>query len=145
MTIHDDEPIAATEDERPALNKIENILKNVHSIPKLVSPDGEKIELPRAVLDALQQVVNELAHERAVAIVPVNKELTMQEAADLLNVSRPYLIKLLEQGELPFFKVGSHRRIRLDDLMEYRKRHHEAQKHAINEIAQLSQEYGIYD
>jgi excisionase family DNA binding protein len=145
MTIHDDEPIVATEDERPALNKIEDVLKNVHSIPKLVSPDGEKIELPRSVLDALQQVVNELAHERAVAIVPVNKELTTQEAADLLNVSRPYLIKLLEQGELPFFKLGTHRRIRLDDLMEYRKRRDEERERGLAELTQLSQEYGLYD
>jgi len=145
MTIHDDEPIAATENERPVLNKIEGVLENVHHVPKLVGPDGEEIELPRSVLDVLQQVVYELAHDRAVAVVPVNKELTTQEAANLLNVSRPYLIKLLEQGELPFFKVGSHRRIRLNDLLEYRKRRHEEQERAINEIAQISQEFGLYD
>src|SRR5438128_9896051 len=114
MSVQAYEPIAATESERSVLNQIEGVLENAHSVLKLVSPDGEEIELPRSVFHILQQIVYHLAHGRAVTVVPLNKELTTQEAADLLNVSRPYLIKLLEEGELPYFKVGSHRRIRFN-------------------------------
>jgi excisionase family DNA binding protein len=145
MSVQAFEPIAATESERPILNKIEGVLENVHRVPKLIGPEGEEIELPRSLFHILQQVVYHLAHGRVVTVMPLNKELTTQEAADLLNVSRPYLIKLLEEGKLPFFKVGTHRRIRFDDLMEYKKRRHDERRRALAEMAQMSQELGLYD
>ena len=122
MTALEREPITATDSERPALSKIEGVLENVNRVPKLMSPNGEEIELPESLSQVLRQLVYYLAQGRAVTIVPLNRELTTQEAADILNVSRPYLIKLLEQGEIPFAKTGTHRRIRVDDLMEYKKR-----------------------
>jgi excisionase family DNA binding protein len=71
--------------------------------------------------------------------------VTAQEAADILNVSRPFLIKLLEEEKIPFIKVGTHRRIRFSDLMDYKQRRDEKRERALEEIAQLSQELGIYD
>ncbi len=82
---------------------------------------------------------------RAIFIVPGNKELTTQEAADILNVSRPYLVKLLERGEIPFIKLGTHRRIRFSDLMRYKKRRDAERERALGEIARMSQELGMYD
>lgn len=85
-------------------------------MPKLVGPQGEEIILPQSVFRVLQRIVFHMMLGRAITIVPINKELSTQEAADMLNVSRPYLIKLLEEGHIPFNKVGTHRRIRFSDL-----------------------------
>ena len=145
MAVLEDEPIMASESEEPALYKIKGVLDNDNNVPKLVGPDGEIIELPKSVYQVLQQIVDHMMHGRAIFIVPGNKELTTQEAADILNVSRPYLVKLLEQGEIPFVKTGTHRRIRFSDLMRYKK-HRDAERHRkLTELTQMSQELGLYD
>ena len=145
MSVLEHEPITAHESERPALNQIEDVLNNGHRIPKLVGPYGEEIELPQSVFQVLRHIIYHMMRGRAIFIVPENKELTTQEAADLLNVSRPYLIKLLEQEKIPFVYVGTHRRIRFSDLMQYKARRDAEREHALNEIAQMSQELGLYD
>jgi excisionase family DNA binding protein len=145
MTVPGREPIAATDSERPALSRIGDILGNVNRVPKLVDPDGEEIELPKSVFQVLRQLVYHLAHDRVVTVVPVNKELTTQEAANILNVSRPYLIKLLEQGDIPFTKTGTHRRIQFSDLMEYKKHRDSERRKGLAELTQLSQELGLYN
>ncbi len=145
MTVQGQEPIAATDSERPALSRIEGVLDNANHVPKLVGPNGEEIELPQSVFQVLRQLVYYLAHDRVVTIVPVNKELTTQEAADMLNVSRPYLIKLLEQGDIAFTKTGTHRRIRFSDLMEYKKHRDSERRKGLAELTQLSQELGLYN
>ena len=145
MPVLEHEPITASESEQPALRKIENALENFNRGPKLIGPHGEEIPLPKSVFLVLQRIVFHLMQGRAVTIVPINKELTTQEAADILNVSRPYLIKLLEQGEIPFIKTGTHRRIRFSDLMEYKKHRDEERERGLAELTQLSQELGLYD
>lgn len=113
--------------------------------PKLVGPAGEEIPLPASVHRALRQVVHRLAQRDAVVVWPVQKDLTTQEAADLLNVSRPYLIQRLERGEIPYTKTGSHRRVKLSDLLAYRDRR-DAERHAaLDRLTQLSEELGLYD
>ena len=82
---------------------------------------------------------------RAVSIVPINKELTTQEAADILNISRPYLVKLLEAGQIPFTKVGSHRRVRFSDVLAYQKQRENERKQALAEIAHISEDAELYD
>jgi excisionase family DNA binding protein len=81
----------------------------------------------------------------SISIVPINKELSTQEAADILNVSRPFLVKLLESGVIPFVKVGTHRRIRFIDLMEYKKHRDEETQKGLIEIMRISEEEGLYD
>jgi len=145
MTALEREPITATDSERPALSRIEGVLENINRVPKLLSPNGEEIELPKSLSQVLRQLVYYLAQGRAVTIVPLNRELTTQQAADILNVSRPYLIKLLEQGEIPFARTGTHRRIRVDDLMEYKKRRDAERRRGMAELTQMSQELGLYN
>jgi excisionase family DNA binding protein len=97
------------------------------------------------VFHVLQQVIYHMIRGRAIFIVPEHKELTTQEAADILNVSRPYLIKLLEQNEMPFVKVGTHRRILFSELMNYKKLRDAERRRGLDEMARMSQEFGLYD
>ena len=145
MPVIQNEPITASESEQPALRKLDRTLENSNPGSMLIGPNGEQIPLPPSLFLVLRRIVYHMTQGRAVTIVPINKEMSTQEAADILNVSRPYLIKLLEQGDIPYTKVGTHRRIHLSDLMEYKKRRDAERERAINEIARISQEAGLYD
>lgn len=111
---------------------------------KLVDASGRETELPPVLHAILSQVIHLLAQDRAVAIVPYNKLLTTQEAADLLNVSRPYLVKLLESNAIPYEMVGTHRRIRFSDLMRYRDQRDAGRRRALTRLTQQSQRLGFY-
>lgn len=76
--------------------------------------------------------------------MPSNKYLTTQEAADILNVSRPYVVKLLEQGDIPYVKAGAHRRIRFDDLMAYKARRDATRRSALSRLTRMSEDLGLY-
>lgn len=101
---------------------------------------AHQVELPTSALRLLLDILAELAEGNAVRVVPIHAELTTQEAADMLNVSRPHLVKLLEEGALPFHRTGKHRRIRFADLMDYRAQRIEASEQAMTELAQQAQE-----
>lgn len=136
-------PVTADEDERGQLSEIERLMQDEQA-PKLVGASGQQLDLPAPALTLLRELVHQLAHDQAVAVVATGKELTTQEAADILNVSRPYLVKLLEQGEIPFAMVGTHRRILVRDLLAYKRRRDAARRQALVELTQLSQEWGLY-
>ncbi|MHB1731491.1 MAG: helix-turn-helix domain-containing protein [Leptospirillum sp.] len=131
------------------MNRIKSMLRAEVLIkkpsPKIVSSGGESIVLPEPLFELLQEVVEILAKGDAVSIVPVHKELTTQQAADLLNVSRPYLVSLLEKGEIPFTKTGGHRRIKFADLMGYKNKRDEERRKKLAELTKLSEEYGLYE
>jgi excisionase family DNA binding protein len=106
----------------------------------LLSPDGERIDIPDSAFEALRIIIEAMANGQPITLVPHDKELTSQEAADILHVSRPHLIMLLERGDLPFHRVGTHRRIRIDDVLAYRDRHDAERKAALDDVARLSEE-----
>ncbi len=105
--------------------------------------EAHQVELPTTALRLLLEILAELAAGNAVQVVPVHAELTTQEAADLLGVSRPYLVKLLEDGKLPFHRTGKHRRVRFADLMAYKAARDEASEAAMTDLAREAQALGM--
>ena len=104
---------------------------------------AHRVELPTSALRLLVDILAELAEGNAVKVVPVHAELTTQEAADMLNVSRPHLVKLLEEGALPFHRVGKHRRVRFADLMQFKAQRDQASEDAMAALAKQAQELGM--
>ncbi len=104
---------------------------------------GEDLIIPRQAVELLRDILAGMSAGKTINIVPMASELTTQQAADFLNVSRPYLIGLLEQKELNYTLVGTHRRIRFDDLLTYREKMVNRSKAAMDELMKLSQELGI--
>ena len=104
----------------------------------------DALVVPREAAVLLAKVLGFLANGEGVNVIPDTAELTTQQAAEFLNVSRPHLIKLLESGEIPFRLVGTHRRVRFRDLREYKSRDDLARRHAADELTQLTQELGLY-
>ncbi|WP_344983154.1 helix-turn-helix domain-containing protein [Deinococcus rubellus] len=100
-------------------------------------------DLPSSVGDLVQRLLSEIAQGHAVQLLPVEAELRTQEAAELLGISRPHLVKLLDEGQLPSWKVGTHRRIRLDDVLTYREQRMAARLQALQELADLDQALGL--
>lgn len=113
------------------------------SLTLVVAGREQTIVLPPAALRLLRRILGEMAAGNPVALIPHRAELTTQQAADLLNVSRPHLIGLLEGGEIPHRKVGTHRRVLLEHLIEYRRRSRERSERALQELADLSQELDL--
>ncbi|GLZ08680.1 excisionase [Actinomadura sp. NBRC 104412] len=103
----------------------------------------EALVLPRRAVSLLAYVLSQAAAGRGVSVMPSHAELTTQQAANMLNVSRPYLIGLLETGKIPYRLVGRHRRIRWDDLMAFRRESEAQSRAAADELAELGQELGI--
>lgn len=138
--------VSAEESEQHTLAQIEALLSADRGAetPKLVGAQGEELALPESVVALLRQVVHQLVRHKVVTIVPLNRELTTTEAADLLNVSRPYLIRLLDQGAIPYTRTGTHRRIRFDHLMRYKAERDAAREQALDELTRLNQEMGLY-
>lgn len=134
-------------DERAAANQLRQILASqggdaAGQTLRLLDEHGKAAEivLAPAISQVLMELLRHIGSGEAVTLVPVSEMLTTQQAADLLNVSRPYLISLLERGEIPFHLVGRHRRVRAEDLFGYKRRRDEARAAALEELAALDGE-----
>ncbi|NOY94199.1 MAG: helix-turn-helix domain-containing protein [Deltaproteobacteria bacterium] len=112
---------------------------------KLVSPTGEVIELPESVFFLLERIIEVLARGDAITVVPVGKELTTQQAANILNVSRQYLVRLLDDGRIPCRKTGTHRRVRMEDLLAYKRQRDLERREGLRELTRMTEEFGGYD
>jgi len=105
--------------------------------------DVGELTVPRGALELFARVLAHMAAGQAVSVVPAHAELTTQQAADLLNVSRPYLVKLLDEGEIEFRKVGTHRRVKFSSLMDYVRQDDRRRRAAADELSALTQEMGL--
>lgn len=106
-------------------------------------PD-DALAIPRSAVELLARVLAHMAAGQGVTVVPAHAELTTQQAADLLNVSRPHLIGLLDAGDIEYRKVGSHRRVRADSLMDYKRTDDLKRREVADELAELNQDMGLY-
>lgn len=125
---------------RTSANELSKLLAQAPDADRAhVKLDGTELVLPRRALALLRDLLTEMAQGNAVRIVPTHAELTTQEAANLLSVSRPHLIKLLDEEKIPFTRTGTHRRIKYADLLDYKKlrdQRSEAAREALTKQAQ---------
>lgn len=141
------EPVAPTEKDtalaKESSRKLAPLLGTKKEMTLQVVKDGnpsEPVLVPMAAVRMLVHILTEMAQGNAVTLIPVHAELSTQEAADLLNVSRPFLVKLLDDGKIPSRKVGTHRRVLFADLATYKKQIDKERQKAIEDLAADAQE-----
>ena len=105
--------------------------------------DGEDMVLPGYAFDLLLDILTQMSKGNAVSFMPINAELSTQQAANLLNVSRPYFVDLLNKGAISFRKVGSHRRVLAKDVIDYKEQEDQARLKVLEELADQAQELGM--
>ena len=128
---------------RAESDHLATILRSPEHKAKLLGPRGQEIELPPAIFEALAAIAEALRDGNGVSVIPLPHLLTTSEAADLLNISRPYLVRLLDQGKIPFEKVGTHRRLRLGDVLTYRHQREEQRRDALGNMVRQAEELGL--
>ncbi len=114
-------------------------------VPALVSPAGERMELPPAVLDVLRNAVDFMSQGQAIRLVPDSQMVTTQRAADLLGMSRPFFIKLLDSGVMAHHRVGNQRRVALRDVLEFKTKRDEERMAALGRLSRDAFEAGLYE
>jgi excisionase family DNA binding protein len=137
------DPISMPERQEGQIRNLRRLMQQGGA--KLVGPDGQQIAIPEPVHALLLMILKNLQAGNAISIVPEHQQLTTQRAANILGVSRPFLVSLVEAGDIPFHMVGSHRRIYLHDLLDYKRRRDAARHQAINSMARAEMEAGTYD
>jgi excisionase family DNA binding protein len=145
-------PIAAPPEQQRQVAELSRALDGmVHtrkrSAPKcqLVGPDGQAIPIPPTVFFVLERVAEVMARGDSITVVPVGREVTTQQAADLLNVSRQYLVRLLDEGRIPYRKTGKHRRLRIEEVLAFKENRDKDRRAGLRELSQLTEEFGGYD
>lgn len=154
------EPVAVPPEQHADVVELFRLLSGVRATAQVMStaaadsqracvlqgPGGERLLIPESAYFVFRRVAEVLARGDAVTVVPVGKQLTTQQAADLLNVSRQYLIRLLDEGKIPQQpKTGKHRRVAIEDVLAFKERRDRESAEALQELTALSQEFGGYD
>lgn len=150
MTSKTREPIVPTAQESAIAREASRILaSHAHHLDALAFQISEgkkhpqKLPLPPSAVRLLLDLLTELAAGNAVTLMPIHAQLTTQQAADVLNVSRPFLVGLLEQGKIPHMKVGTHRRVHFEDLILYKKASDRKRHTALDELVKESEKLGL--
>ena len=139
------DPVSLPASQEEQVNALLELLRR-EGKPRLVGKGGESaVELPDAVYELLLQILEGMQQGKAITIVPVVQDLTTQQAAGMLGVSRPFFVKLLESGKLPFHLTGTHRRVYLKDLLAYKQYRDRERREALDRMAQEAEDAGIYD
>jgi len=117
--------------------------KSALRVRLLDDPRKETVALPASAVRLLVRILEETARGNAITLIPVHAELTTQQAADMLNISRPSLIQLLDEGKIEFRRVGTHRRVRFEALMAYKRAREAERRAALEELTRYDQELGL--
>lgn len=146
-----------TEIKRPSKEEMITARKSYHTLvaaleelssdtPEIeIEETSEKIKIPLNALRLLAKILKVTSQGKPISIVPIATEMTTQAAAELLGCSRPHFVKLLERGDLPYTLVGRHRRVKFEDVMNYKKHLKEQQEKYLIEIMKSDEEIGLYD
>jgi len=138
------------EEQRAARESYEALVSSIEQLrtemPEIeIEETEDKIRIPINALRFLASILKEISRGNPVSIVPIATEITTQAAAELLGCSRPHIVKLLEEGKIPYTTVGKHRRIKYEDLVTFKKEMKSRQRSKIQELMQLDEESGLYD
>lgn len=126
------------------LNSIMDQLSTDH--PEIeIRETGDTIRVPVSALRLLGDILKGIGQGKSISVMPLTTEISTQTAAELLGCSRPHLVKLLDNGYIPFYKVGKHRRIRYQDIMHYKRLMKEQQRQHIIDIMDFDEEIGLYE
>ena len=128
--------ILADSEDRAAQNKDEVVKLRIQG-------SDEVVAIPLKALKLLNSIISNMAQGKSIALMPSDAEMTTQQAAEILNVSRPHVIKLLEKGEIPYKKVGSHRRILLQDILEYESKFSSDRRKKLDYLAKEAQKLNL--
>lgn len=143
LTIHD--PVEPTQSEvelaRTCSRQLSRFLEK--DLPIRIEGSGETVTLPASAVRVLIELLSVMAEGKAVTLIPVHAELTTQQAADLLGVSRPFLVKVLDDGAIPFRRIGKHRRVMFSDLMAYKRSTQAGRVAALEELTADGQQLGM--
>jgi excisionase family DNA binding protein len=126
---------------------LHSALKNIHSLnPEIeIQETQDKIKIPLKALNLLTDILKAMSEGKPISIVPLSTEVTTQKAAEILGCSRPHVVKLLEKGEIEFTKVGRHRRIKYEDLIQYKLSFKKKQRERLIAMMRSDEESGLYD
>jgi excisionase family DNA binding protein len=145
-------PVAAPPEQQAQVEALSRALEGMTHTPRrrapkcqLVGPKGETIALPESVFFVLERVAEVLARGDSVTVVPVGREVTTQQAADILNVSRQYLVRLLDEGRIAFRKTGKHRRLRIEDVLAFKEGRDAERRAGLRKLSRMTEEFGGYD
>ena len=138
------------EEQRVARESYEALASSIEQLrtemPEIeIEETEEKIRIPISALRFLAKILKEISRGNPISIVPIATEMTTQAAAELLGCSRPHIVSLLEEGKIPYTKVGKHRRIKYEDVVIFKKEMKAKQRNKIRELMQLDEESGLYD
>ena len=125
------------------LQNIRSALGDSASKPVFLGAQGKRIPIPRSLHKVLARIVSELATGETISVIPVHQELSSQKAAELLRVSRQFLVRLLDEKKIPFHRSGTHRRIYLNDLLEYKQRRDAKRTSALDALADKVEKAGM--
>ena len=145
-------PVAAPPEQQAQVIALSKALDDIAHAPRrrapkcqLVGPTGESIAIPESVFRVLERVAEVMARGDSITVGPGGRELTTQQAADLLNVSRQYVVRLLDEGRIPYGKTGKHRRLRIEDVLAFKETRDKDRRAGLRELSRMTQELGGYD
>jgi len=124
-----------------ALRRLRSVKRRAKLVRVAAGREGHEVavQVPRESFELFTQILAQMANGNAVTLVPVHAELTTQQAADMLNVSRPFLVRLLDEGVIPYRMVGTHRRVRADDVIKHQQATYDQSKKALDELSRIAQ------